>query len=39
LGRLLRPAKDLAILYELISKDTGEVRVSKRRSGLLGKLK
>jgi len=32
LGRLLRPAKDLAILYELISKDTGEVRVSKRRS-------
>lgn len=31
LGRLLRPAKDIAILYELISKDTSEVRVSKRR--------
>ena len=33
LGRLLRPAegKDLAILYELVSKDTGEVRVSRRR--------
>jgi superfamily II DNA or RNA helicase len=33
LGRILRPAegKDVAILYELISKDTGEVKVSKRR--------
>jgi len=31
LGRLLRPAKDKAILYELISKETGEVRVARRR--------
>ncbi len=33
LGRILRPAegKDVAILYELISKDTSEVKVSKRR--------
>ena len=33
LGRILRPAegKDVAILYELISKDTGEVKVSRRR--------
>ena len=33
LGRILRPSKgkDTAILYELISKDTGEVKVSRRR--------
>ncbi len=33
LGRILRPAegKDIAILYELVSKETGEVRVSRRR--------
>ncbi|HIP62941.1 MAG TPA: ATP-dependent helicase, partial [Archaeoglobus profundus] len=33
LGRILRPApgKDLAILYELVSKDTSEIRVSLRR--------
>ncbi len=33
LGRLLRPAegKDLAVLYELVSKNTGEVRISRRR--------
>ena len=31
LGRLLRPAKDKAILYELISKETGEVKVARRR--------
>ncbi len=33
LGRILRlaPGKDTAVLYELISKETGEVSVSKRR--------
>ncbi len=33
LGRILRPApgKDKAVLYELISKETGEVKVSRRR--------
>ena len=33
LGRILRPSKgkDTAILYELVSKDTGEVKVSRRR--------
>ncbi len=36
LGRILRPAegKDKAILYELISKETGEVRVSRRRRSM-----
>ncbi len=39
LGRILRPAegKDKAILYELISKETGEVRVSRRRRKKLTK--
>ncbi len=31
LGRLLRPKDGKAILYELVSKETGEVRVSRRR--------
>ena len=31
LGRILRPSKDKAILYELISRDTSEVGVAKRR--------
>ncbi len=34
LGRILRP-KDKAILYELISKDTSEVRTSRRRRNKL----
>ncbi len=33
LGRILRP-KEKAILYELISKETGEVRVARRRKRL-----
>jgi len=40
LGRILRPApgKDKAVLYELISKETGEVKVSKRRRKKVGDL-
>ena len=36
LGRILRPAKgkDKAILYEIISKETGEVKVSRRRRAI-----
>jgi len=36
LGRILRPApgKDKAVLYELISKETGEVKVSRRRRSI-----
>ena len=39
LGRILRPAegKDKAILYELISKETGEVRVARRRKRRISK--
>jgi superfamily II DNA or RNA helicase len=39
LGRILRPAegKDKAILYELISKETGEVRVARRRKKKISK--
>ena len=38
LGRLLRPAKDKAILYELISKETGEVKVARRRKSIFKSL-
>jgi superfamily II DNA or RNA helicase len=31
LGRLLRPSKNEAILYEIVSSDTGEVGTSYRR--------
>ncbi len=41
LGRLLRPSegKDVAVLYELISKETGEVKVARRRKRLLNNPK
>jgi len=35
LGRLLRPKDGKAILYELVSKETGEVKVSRRRKRAL----
>ena len=35
LGRLLRPKNGKAILYELVSKETGEVKVSRRRKRVL----
>ena len=39
LGRLLRPKDGKAILYELVSKETGEVKVSRRRKrGLKSQL-
>ncbi len=33
LGRILRPSKDRAILYELVSRETSEVGIAKRRMG------
>ena len=33
LGRILRPSKDRAILYELVSRETFEVGIAKRRIG------
>ena len=33
LGRILRPSGDVARLYEIVARDTGEIRTSNRRKG------